>query len=429
MLIIPPTRLHIDRWLKESSRIAAFALGAVFVGLCLFYFVHPWKSNEFEMQGSRSMYKGGKALFPYETIGSGALALHPRYAFGWVSRLAEELALVAYNSRPDIDSAQVKILISLKNGKEQLTLPNGRSLYLRESEQGKGLLSSEVATALWIKPILLDNGTVLVEAGRKLVSKDGKEGEEKGQFIIAQQGGVPASYNPGNQPYVNALKAARGFTQDLLVQKYGGREYSLWKDKSVLELSAGSNTYGFFVTPGDYMMYDEGEWRVMPYEGLKRDLPIAHVRAISGKSIDIEVWDEMGFSPLQLNVEMDRQARLQLKPEAMPSKVRLRSAAQVSCALGKRRVIMKQGDWLLKTQTGWRNLRRNEEIELYLNHRLKGELLIFDGIEQEQGRSVMKGNLFDETRTQVTPFSLPIDSEKSQGKTSRKRKPLHFGRK
>ena len=102
----------------------------------------------------------------------------------------------------------------------------------------------------------------------------------------------------------------------------------------------------------------------------------------------------MGFSPLQLNVEMDRQARLQLKPEAMPSKVRLRSASQVSCALGKRRVIIKQGDWLLKTQTGWRNLRRNEEIELYLNHRLKGELLIFDGIEQEQGRSVMKGNLF-----------------------------------
>lgn len=429
MLIIPPTRLQIDRWLKQGARIAALAFGAVLLGLCLFYFVHPWKSNAFEMQGSRSIYKGGKALFPYETIGSGALALHPHYAFSWVSRLAEELALVAYSSRPDIDPSQVKVLISLRNGKEQLTLPNGRSLYLRESGQGKGLLSSEVATALWIKPILLDNGAVLIEAGRKLVSKDGKEGEEKGQFIISQQGGVPATYNPGSQQYARQLKAARGFTQDLLIQKYGGREYSPWKDKSVLELSSGSNTYGFFVTPGDYMIYDEGEWRVIHRDGLKKDRPIAYIRAISGKSIDIEMWDEIGFCPLQLNIEMDRHARLQLKPEAMPSKVRLRSGTQVSCALGKRRVIMKQGDWLLKTQTGWRNLRRNEEIELYLNHRLKGELLIFDEIEQEQGGAVMKGNLFDETRTQGTPFTLPIDSEKSQGKTSRKRKPLHFGKK
>ncbi len=429
MLIIPPKRLHIDRWLKEGARIAAVSLCAVFLGLSLFYFVYRWNSNGFETQGSMSLHKGGKALFPYETIGSGALALHPRYAFGWVSRLAEELALIAYNSRPDIDPAQVKILVSLKNGKEQLTLPNGRSLYLKESEKGKGLLSSEVATALWIKPILLDNGAVLVEAGRKLVSKEGKEGEEKGQFIISQQGGVPASYNPGKQEYVSQLKAARGFTHDLLIQKYGGREYSPWKDKSVLELSSGSSTYGFFVTPGDYMIYDEGEWRVAHREGLKNDCPIAYIRAISGKSIDIEMWDEMGFCPLQLNVEMDRQARLQLKAEAMPSKVRLRSGTQVSCALGKRRVIIRQGDWLLKTQTGWRNLRRNEEIELYLNHRLKGELLIFDGIEQEQGCPVMKGNLFDETRTQVTPFALPIDSDKSQGKTSRKRKPLHFGKK
>jgi hypothetical protein len=55
---------------------------------------------------------------------------------------------------------------------------------------------------------------------------------------------------------------------------------------------------------------------------------------------------------------------------------------------------------------------------------LRGELFIFDSLEKEQGRMVMKGHLFDETRTVVQPLALPIDSEKPQGKSSRKRKPL-----
>jgi hypothetical protein len=131
---------------------------------------------------------------------------------------------------------------------------------------------------------------------------------------------------------------------------------------------------------------------------------------------------------LQFKVEAAQEPRLQFKAEAMPSKIRLRSASQVSCALGKRRVILRVGDWLLKTPTGWRNLRRTDEIQSYLSHRLKGELLIFDAIEKEQGNWVMKGHLFDETRTQQLPLTLSIDAEKAQGKTSRKRKPFQGGK-
>jgi hypothetical protein len=424
VLIFPPSLLHIDRWLKQGAQCAAVALGAVVAGLLLFFFIYPWSSSGFITQGVGSMQKGGRTYFPYEAIGNGALALRPRHALGWVSRLADELTLIAYNSRPDVDSQEAKILIALKNGKEQLTLANRSILYLKESEQGKGLHSSEIATGLWVKPLLLDNGAVLVEAGRKLVSKEGLAGEETGQFIVAQQGGIPARYNPAQQEYAKEIKAARGFSQDLLIHKYGGREYDAWKDRSVLEIAHGSSTYACFVTTGDYLLYEGEEWRVVSFEDLKNDDPVAYVRATSGKALEIEVWDETGFCPLQVKIEMEKQGRLQLKPEAMPSGIRSRSGMQVSCAFGKRRVILRQGDWLLKTPTGWRNLRKIEEIQQYLNHRLKGELFIFDAVEKEQGRSVMKGHLFDETRTQVQALTLPVDSEKSQSKAARKRKPL-----
>jgi hypothetical protein len=423
VLIFPPITISVDRWLKQSVHLAVGVFSCLGVALILFFIFYPLQKKEQSIPGG-SLQKARRGMFSYEAIGSGGLALYPRHALGWVSRLADELILIAYNSRPDIASQDAKILVSLKNGKEQLTLSNGRTIFLKESEQGKGLHLSDNATGLWAKPILLENGAILIEAGRKLVSKDGNTGEEKGQFIVAGQRGVPSRYNPVNQCFAKELKSARGFLQDLFIQKYGGREYADWKEKAVIELSQNGSTYACFVSSGDYLLYEEGEWQVCPIEKLKHHQPIAQIKAISGKTIEIEAWDETGFCPLQVNIEIEKQARSQLKPELTPSAIRLRSGTQVSCAFGKRRLLLKQGDWLLKTSTGWRNLRRSEEIEQYLHHRLKGELLIFDAIEKEQGRPVMKGHLFDETRTQMQPLTLPIDADKAQSKTSRKRKPI-----
>ncbi len=424
MLIFPPSALHIDQWLKKCVCYAAVLFSAAILAALLFFFLYSGQTNGFAIQLARSSQRAEKTFFPYETIGSGALALHPRHALGWVSRLAEELVLIAYNSRPDREMMEAKILFSMKNSKEQLTLSSGTALYLKESAEGKGLQASDALTNLWIKPILLDSGAVLIEAGRKFVLKDGKMAEETGQFIVAQQGGIPAQYNPIHLECIKELKDSRSFSQDLLIQKYGGREYASWKNKVVLEISKGCSHYALFVSSGDYLQYDHGEWHLISFEEITPASPLARIKSASNQLLDIEVWDDRGFYLLPLKIEMEKPGRLQMKPEAMPSAIRLRNATQVSCAFNKRRMIIRQGDWLLKTSTGWRNLRKAEEIESYLHHRLKGELLIFDSIENEQGRSVMKGHLFDETRTQLQPLSIPIDAEKTQSKTSRKRKPL-----
>lgn len=423
MLIFPITSIQIDRLLKQSVQLAALFLSGIIIVLIFFFMFYPAQIKEISSSGKETQKKG-RFIFPYEAIGSGGLALHPRHALGWVSRLADELVLIAYNSRPDVESKDSKILISLKNGREQLNLSNGSTIYLKESEQGKGLRSSEEATGLWAKPMLLENGAVLIEAGRKLISKEGQTGEEKGQFIVTGQGGVPARYNLTSQSFAKELKSGRSFPHDVLIQRYGGREYNGWREKAVIELTHGDSTYACFVSPGDYLLYDEGEWRLCSFGELEADRPIAHVKAVSGKAIEIEIWDETGFCPLQLKIEMEKQSHFQPKPEMMPSSIRMRSGTQVSCAFGKRRVILKQGDWLIKTSTGWKNLRRIEEIEQYLQHRLKGELFIFDAIEKEQGRPVLKGHLFDETRTHMQPLTLPIEIDKNPGKASRKRKPI-----
>lgn len=423
MLILPGTRFKVDECLKSAARIGGCFLIFLFFSMLLFYFLHAWGAGLSQEVAFAKASRNGSACYPYEAIGSGGLTINRRHALGWVSRIADDLSLLAYNSRPDVSSSDSQLLVRWKTSKEQMTALSGKPLYLEEMEKGKGLFVSTKESNLWIKPILLENGTVLVEACRTLIGEDGGKALEKGQFFLTPQGGVPSGSNSSQEGFMSDLRAAQLHPSDLLIQKYGGNEYADWWNKAALEFTTGSRTYACFVSPGDCLIYEEGEWRTSAIENLEAGRPVALVRSITGRVAHVEAWDATGFCPVQLKLaEADRDTHYQIKPEVLPSKVRLRSATQVSCSLGKRRVILRQGDWLLKTATGWRNLRKLDELEQLLYFRIKGELLIFDRIEREQGRLVMKGHCFNGSRTQVQPFSIPVESDKSPGKSKRKRK-------
>jgi hypothetical protein len=391
----------------------------LFFSALAFYLLVPKPLDRTDLRSVSRFKDIATPLFPYDAIGSGGLTLNPRPALGWICRIADELFLIAYNSRPDVSERHSNILLSLKQGKDPVEILNGKTLYLKESQEGRGLDVSYEATSLWVKPILLDNGSILVEAGRRLKSQDGLEGEEKGQFILNRKGAIPAMYSPVSSDFVSEIKDARLFGQDLFMQKYGGNEFSFFAQKSKLELSHPAGTYALFISAGDYLIYKEGEWQVAPLEEVSPEYAVAKIKSLSPRAAEIECWDRMGYHAQHIKLEMEKPARFHLKPDTLPSSIRLRSSSQVSCSFGKKRVILKQGDWLLKTKSGWRNLRRREEIEQCLQHRIKGELFIFDSIEKDQGKLMMKGHCFDESRTQVQPFSLPVDAEKNQIKTTR----------
>ena len=421
MIIFPSSRYNVDRLLERGIFFALVGLvGLLPLSLCVLFLFGSGGAKE---GGALRKEVEGRALsvFAYEAIGTGSLTLNPRHPLGWVSRIAEELVLIAYNSRPDALQKDVTLLFSLKSSKEQLSLTNGKVLGLKESEQGKGFSASGEESSLWIKPILLDDGSVLIEAGRKFSAEHGQTAEERGEFVISRAGAFASKYHPGTQNFIQELKSAKCYQQDLLIERYGGAEFSSWGKKYKLEFQNGSSTYARFVSSGDYLVYQGGEWDVSAIPEGVANLPLAKIRAVSAKGIEIEGWDEGGFYSAHIKLELESPARLLLKPETLPTSIRLRSGTQVSCLFGKKRVIIKQGDWILRTPSGWKNLRRADEIENCLFHRLKGELFIFDAIEKEYGELVMKGHLFDETRTQVQPMHLPIEGEKREKKKVRRR--------
>lgn len=78
--------------------------------------------------------------------------------------------------------------------------------------------------------------------------------------------------------------------------------------------------------------------------------------------------------------------------------------------------MLKQGDWMLKTAQGWHLLKKTDLLDQALQFAMRGELFIFDELVKENGKSVVKGHLFDEMRVQMVPVSIPIISEKEKAK-------------
>lgn len=424
MIIAVYSKFNVDRLLKLGNVVFLIAAGAVFLlqlGMFCFY---PWEGSidneELKMPSSFA-----QKTFPYEAIGNGAMMLNPHQTWGWVSHLAKELLVIAHNSRPDAMGSEAQILLGLKTEEAPKQMTSGKMLFLEKNEATGAFTFSEGPQPLWIKPILLENGRVLIETGKKLGQLDSAHGsEEKGQFVVPASASSARGkqYSSLAQEAFALLKNAKCWGHDLLIQQYGGGEFGRWREKFKVEFAQGAASYVVFVATGDYLMWKEGRWQEAPLSEVSAQLPVALVKAVSPRSVELTVWDETGFYPASIELAIEHAGRMSQKAETTLAQPRLRTASQVSCMLGKKRVVLRQGDWMLKTGAGWRNLRKKEEIENCLNHRIKGELFVFDSLEKEQGRWVLKGSLFDEMRTQVQHVCLPIEMENKTGKARKKRK-------
>lgn len=334
--------------------------------------------------------------------------------------LSREIVLLAQSSKPSAHGEEGHLLMGIKNSAMQMNIECGKVIYLQYqlSEEGHPHLfqfSSE-ATDFWIKPSILDSSSVLIKAARV------QDQEEKCEFVLTNHS-KQASSAFEQKDFYKCLKKAKWWGQDILFRLYGGVEYQKLKDKHKLEMTGVPSPYVCLVSQGDYLSFENGKWRTIDLSEASSSCPLAYVSEITASQLKVEVWDETGFSHAILKFSTEA-AQKSARPESVFSSVRFRTASQVTCLLGKRRVIIKQGDWLLKTAGGWRNLKNLKDIESYLAYQLRGELFIFDGIEKQEGTSLLKGHLIDDMRCLASSVAIPISSEKKPKSPKKKKKPL-----
>ncbi|MEK7340052.1 MAG: hypothetical protein AABZ92_04990 [Verrucomicrobiota bacterium] len=372
----------------------------------LFFFSCPLPDLKVRLM--EDVHQAHMPLHPYELIGSSALALNEHHTSSWARRIANELLVLGYNTRPD-QKSPVLIAFSLNKGKNSFTAQNEELIFLEESKEG--LACSEKKPALWIQPILLNNGAILIKVSRQFHST-----EQSAEFISSSSPGLLQMPGDG---FIQQLQNSSYLNFDLLIQHYGGPKFAGWKEKGTLKCMNQMQSYACFVSEADLLVFKDQRWQVASLATKTQGLPLARVKKLLSQQMQLEVWDEKGFCSSLIEVPLQKKPK-RTKLEVPFTKIRMRSSTQVSCSLGKKRLFLKQGDWLFKTPSGWYRLDKPKDIEDYVYHRLIAEVFIFDAIVKEQGCCFMKGTLFDETRMQMQPIQLPIQTEKKEAKMRKK---------
>lgn len=347
-------------------------------------------------------------LHPYELIGSFALALNEYQTSSWARRIANELLVLGYNTRPDQQSS-VSMAFSLNRGKNYFIAQNEELIFLEEHKEG--LAHSEKKTGLWIQPVLLNNGAILIKVSRQFQST-----EQNAEFISSSS----RLLQMPNDDFIYQLQNASYLSFDLLIQHYGGPRFTGWEEKGTLKCMDQMQSYACFVLEADLLVFKDHRWQVASLATKTQGLPLARVKKLLPQQMQLEVWDEKGFCHSLIEVPLQKKTSERAKLDIPFTRIRMRSSTQVSCSLGKKRLFLKQGDWLFKTPSGWRRLDKPRDIEDYVYHRLIAEVFIFDAILKEQGCFFMKGTLFDETRMHMQQIQLPIQAEKKVGNKRKK---------
>lgn len=324
-----------------------------------------------------------------------------------IPKIGEKLLYLTYKNRPDVGSCEQRVLLGLAGTSlERLACP-GEIIYLQCSSEDE-IYFSEEKTPFWCKPTFVEDGKLQVSYGAVFENSENEVFfEYAGQRCLAES--MTQSFEiPNNSwfgKFINNIEASKGYSPDLLIDLYGGESFNSVKGLFRVKLK-GSKKGFFFLKEGDFLTWEGGDFMHNPEN--TQNKPLILVKAIDSRGVHCIAWDSEGVMTRSVTIPIIKSQPLVIKPLELFSKIHFRSDSSVTCHIQNRDVILREGDWLLHTKSGWRSIHTSRELKDYLRYALKGELFIFDKIKKTDMGVFFTGRVFDEVRDVYQQVEIPL---------------------
>lgn len=309
-----------------------------------------------------------------------------------VPKIQEELVFSLDPPRPEAVNDKEYLIVRVRKSSEckRVVLPCKLDLEFQKDK----LKFAAHRSPLWIALRSMGDGQVEAKWTIDLL---GEEKNSSGSFVAKIE----------ESPVLSALELPEGSPfKSLAEAKWLGKD--LFKKEELERVEVGPNEY-VDVGHGSWLVWKGQKWEVghSPLQGA----PVARIESSSPKGLVLEGWDSKGY--MRILVPPGSVSSFKVKGEELFSSLRIRSEKQISCVLEKQCLVLKSGDWVLKTGGRWKILRKKEEREAFLHGKLLGELFIFDQISQKQGQKMVQGRIFPSSRTQVAHLEMAAQSART----------------
>lgn len=397
MKLINPSWKKLER-LTFKMQMSVMVAAVLMAAMGLLALSHPPK----DMSPMQSRFTLPR--FDLANIGKGPLGLIPKKLSPVAELLAQELILIGKNTRPD-SWGSFPISLGLKSSGDRQDGGFGQKIYL--SQDGDSYRFSKTATDVMILPFSLSGEQVLLQMTQMSGFTD--------EIVITPS--VFFQRSVEDESYFQCVKKGKVWTSDQLLHQWGGEEYHDLSLKHKVEL--GGRVY--FLDVGDKLWWDGMAWRRGAPE--EAETPLLQLTSSNAGGIQLEVWDSTGYANDAVEIALQQSPQMGLKTDEMITAIRPRSPTEITCQLGQRRVIVKEGDWWVKTGRRWRPLKTARDLDAFLHHEIQGELVMFEKVEIGKGKVSLKGRCFDKMRTQSQPIALVVNTEKKSSSTHSRHEP------
>lgn len=318
--------------------------------------------------------------------------------------LQADLVVFPDPARPDEGQHAPAFCVRLKKSGQTQRVSMPCTLYLEyKGKDQLGFAAQE--TPFWLK--LQPTETHQIEAQVHILFPEIKEPQGNSFYTFLQENAPQAAQEfPEGSPF-RVLAEARWLGPDVFEQRFGQGAVI-----ERFEWGSGNAITRLDIRIGQWMVWQEGHWEILPDLQEAKKRPIARIKGVQGKSLLLEGWEMDHHVSLSLNPFP--QPVLKTRGEELFSALRVRSEKQVSCMLEKQCLILRTGDWVLKTQGRWKVLRKPEDRDAFLKGKITGDLFVFEKIEQKMGQKVVQGQLCNSARSQMIPLEIAAQSTRKQ---------------
>lgn len=423
-----------------------FASSFALLGAALFF--HFSEALPYPEESLKKASVTPKSVFSFtdadlERIGSHAFSVKEGT---WKMRLPDlrhQLIYQGINGRPDVLKDQTILHFSLAQDKSTKEVLAKTPLYLffdkKETPPRITFSPENKKTSLWIVGIPREN-----QVDVELFMLDEKEERvldppQFSHFTLQEKetpkGAQIKNWEMGKWKVDGTLlgrQRARWYGKDVFLEAHGGEEYSSALGKHRIDFGEGDEIYSIYVGQGDCLIWGDEMWEVaLPgKETLGRAL--MHVKRMDERLLTLELWDTDGKTKIHLNLLKSQEAfapqELKKQFKFIASRTRTKFVFE---AKGKR-VILRPSDWLLLQGGAWKKLESEEEIDDYVARKTPGVLFIFEGLVKKEGRSILKGQFYNATRTQAEAIEIPVLQSSlqalAQGENKGKKKDARYHR-
>ncbi len=338
--------------------------------------------------------------------------------------LSKHLTYYGRNKRPDAQaSEQHALFIALRSVGGTLDIKSvepGQQLYLvyqKNGRRGNYELSPENAeTGLWFevftkeKPEELRVMVSMLDQNGELVTRPPELREVTLTERPLPRYGTGRWELDGERVDSSLLTRQKGRWegQDQFLIDHGGETYAAEAAKQRITFEKDGERYSVRLGSGDYLVWKEGRWRnVDSQTEPTAGLPLLSIKQIEDRSLNCDLWDAEGKSVVSARLS---KTVPQWKLSFLQKDVRFagaRTRTSLNLDVAAERIVTQPDDWFLLVNN--EELKKIDTVDLldaYLADKLRGQLLVIEGVDKEEGQPVLKAHIYSEGRSQKKPVTF-----------------------